>query len=90
MENIELGLLLMVVGMATVFAILLLIIYLGKGLIAIVDKMSPEEVVMPKRPLVQTPFRPAANISGGTAAAIVSAISIVTDGKGKVTKIEKR
>ena len=35
MENIETGLLLMVVGMATVFVILLIVIYLGK-----VDKIE--------------------------------------------------
>ena len=32
MENLETALLLMVVGMATVFAILLIVIYLGKWL----------------------------------------------------------
>ena len=35
MENIETGFLLMVVGMTTVFAILLIVIYLGKGLIVL-------------------------------------------------------
>ena len=35
MENIETGLLLMVVGMTTVFAILLIVINLGKGLIVL-------------------------------------------------------
>ena len=48
MENIETGLLLMVVGMATVFLILLIIIY-----------------------------------------TIVAAISVLTHGQGKVTRIEK-
>lgn len=46
MENIETGLLLMVVGMTTVFAILLIVINLGKGLIALVNKYAPEEVVV--------------------------------------------
>ena len=40
MENIETGLLLMVVGMTTVFAILLIVIYLGKGLIVLVNKYA--------------------------------------------------
>ncbi len=44
MENLNIALLLMVVGMATVFAILLIVIYLGKGLIALVNKYAPEEV----------------------------------------------
>lgn len=46
MENIETGLLLMVVGMTTVFAILLIVIYLGKGLITLVNKYAPEEVIV--------------------------------------------
>ena len=45
MENIETGFLLMVVGMTTVFAILLIVIYLGKGLIVLVNKYAPEEII---------------------------------------------
>ena len=44
MENLNTALLLMVVGMATVFAILLIVINLGKSLIALVNKYAPEEV----------------------------------------------
>ena len=42
MENIETAILLMVVGMATVFVILLIVIYLGKLLITLVNKYAPE------------------------------------------------
>ena len=45
MENLNTALLLMVVGMATVFAILLIVINLGKALIALVNKYAPEEVL---------------------------------------------
>ena len=48
MENIETGLLLMVVGMTTVFAILLIVINLGKGLIVLVNKYTPEEIIAKK------------------------------------------
>lgn len=89
MENIETGLLLMVVGMTTVFAILLIVINLGKGLIALVNKYAPEEVVVKKQAAVQTTAAQAGNISGKTTAAIVAAVSMVTGGQGKVTKIEK-
>ena len=41
MENIETAILLMVVGMATVFVILLIVIYLGKLLITLVNKYAP-------------------------------------------------
>lgn len=47
MENIELGLLLVVVGMVTVFVILLIVIWLSQLLISIVNKVAPEEA--PKR-----------------------------------------
>lgn len=48
MENLNTALLLMVVGMATVFAILLIVINLGKALIALVNKYAPEEVAPAK------------------------------------------
>ena len=84
MENLNIALLLMIVGMATVFAILLIVIYLGKGLIALVNKYAPEEVV---------PAKQAANASaavlGNIMAAISAAVTVVTQGKGKVAKVEK-
>lgn len=89
MENIETGLLLMVVGMATVFLILLIVIQLGKGLISLVNKYAPEEVEVKK----QAPKRnaPAATslLPGQDLAAVVAAVSMATQGKGKVVKIEK-
>ena len=39
----QIGLLLMVVGMLTVFAILLIVIYGSRLLVAIVNKIAPEE-----------------------------------------------
>ena len=90
MENIELGLLLMVVGMATVFAILLIIIYLSDGLIALVNKYAPEEVITKKSVTpARTRVAPAGGLSGQETAAIVSAVSTLTHGQGKVIKIEK-
>jgi len=90
MENIETGLLLMIVGMTTVFAILMIVIYLGKGLIVLVNKYAPEEIIVKKQ---TTPQRqtaaPAAGITNQPTAAIVSAVSVMTGGKGKVVKIEK-
>lgn len=73
----------MVVGMTTVFAILLLVIYLGKGLIVLVNKYAPEEVITKKT----APATVA--ITNQDTAAIVSTVSMITGGKGKVTKIEK-
>ncbi|MDR1403185.1 MAG: OadG family protein [Tannerellaceae bacterium] len=89
MENLEIGLLLMVVGMATVYVILLIVIYLGKGLITLVNKYAPEETTV-KKQVSPSPIQSSAhNLSGSATAAIVSAVSLVTAGKGNVTKIEK-
>ena len=72
MENLNTALLLMVVGMTTVFAILL------------VNKYAPEEVV-PDKKGAQGP----AAIPGNILAAISAAVTVVTQGKGKVAKVEK-
>ena len=94
MENIETGLLLMAVGMLTVFAILLIVINLGKGLILLVNKYAPEEVVVkkaaPSRAKAAAPVVASAPVMGGSeTAAIISAVSVLTAGQGKVVKIEK-
>ncbi len=84
MENFGTALLLMVVGMATVIVILLLIIFIGKLLILFVNKYVPEEIITPKQQ-TQSP----AAIPSHVLAAITSAVSVVTQGKGKITKVEK-
>lgn len=43
MENIGTGLMLMVVGMATVFVILLIVIWLSQFLIKVVNKIAPKK-----------------------------------------------
>ena len=43
MENIGIGLLLMLVGMCTVFLILLIVIWLSQFLISVVNKIAPED-----------------------------------------------
>ena len=80
MENLNTALLLMVVGMATVFAILLIVINLGKALIALVNKYAPEEVTAANGP---------PPVPGNILAAISAAVTVVTQGKGKVAKVEK-
>lgn len=85
MENMETALLLLVVGMGTVFAILLLLIYLGKLLIALVNKYAPEEEVAAKQIMPKGPLP----IPGNVLAAITAAVNVVTHGKGKITKVEK-
>lgn len=90
MENIETGLLLMVVGMATVFVILLIVIYLGKALIWAVNKYTPEEEGTKKVAKVAAAVKAPTNaLSSQETAVIVSAVSMATQGLGKVVKIEK-
>lgn len=86
MENLNTALLLMVVGMATVFVILLIVIYLGKGLIALVNKVAPEEEVPARKVAAQQGPAP---IPANILAAINGAVSVVTHGKGKVAKVER-
>ncbi|NDV66116.1 OadG family protein [Bacteroides sp. 224] len=85
MENMETGLLLMLVGMITVFTILLIVIYLGKLLIALVNKYAPEEVVPVKK--VQST---STSIPPHILAAITAAVNVVTHNKGKVVKVERK
>lgn len=85
MENMETALLLLVVGMGTVFTILLLLIYLGKFLIALVNKYAPEEEVAAKQIMPKGPLPIPSNVL----AAITAAVNVVTHGKGKITKVEK-
>lgn len=73
----------MAVGMITVFAILLIIIYLGKLLIALFNKYAPEEVVAPKKGA-------AVPIPAHIIAAITAAVNVVTLNKGKIVKVEKQ
>lgn len=84
MENLDTALLLMVVGMSTVFVILLIVIYLGKLLISLVNRYAPEEV----QPVRQQ-AKGSVPIPGNILAAITAAVNVVTQNKGKITKVEK-
>ena len=53
MENIGTGLMLMLVGMCTVFVILLIIIWLSTLLIKAVNKFAPLEEVVKRKPAVE-------------------------------------
>lgn len=87
MENIGLALQLMVVGMATVFIILLIVIQLGKWLIQAVNKFAPPEKATPKMPV--RPATTQATVDTQTKAIIEAAVNQLTGGKGHVSKIER-
>lgn len=83
MGNFSFGLMLMCIGMVTVFAILLIIINLSKLLIRFVNKFAPEEVA--KVPAASAPQ----SVDALTMDIIRAAVSQVTGGKGYVASVEK-
>lgn len=77
---------LLVVGMVTVFAILLIVINLGKVLIWAVNKWAPEQAAAKN----ESPSNKAiAAIDNTTKAIIDATISQITGGKGRASKITK-
>ncbi|MCD7721976.1 MAG: OadG family protein [Prevotellaceae bacterium] len=86
MDNIGIGLELLVVGMCTVFVILIIVIWGGKLLINIVNKIAPEEAVAPKKAQKAAPL---AAIDTTTMAVIEEAVSKITAGKGRIASVKK-
>ena len=83
MGNIGIGLELMVVGICTVFVILLIVIWFSTLLINVVNKIAPEEA--PKKKVA-----PAAPVITPEAQRVIKeAVDILTAGKGQVVNIEK-
>ena len=74
----------MIVGMLTVFVILLIVIWGGKLLLAVVNNEAPGEDVPAK-----TSAKPASTIDGGTMAILQEVVSQITGGKGKVASAKK-
>ena len=77
---------LLVVGMVTVFLVLLIVIYLGKLLIWAVNKWAPKETVAKK---VAPAAKAIEAIDANTKAIIDATISQITGGKGRASKITK-
>lgn len=84
MGNLGFGLELMMVGMLTVFVILLVVIWGGKLLIAVVNKVAPEEVVPVKKSA-----KPADAVDASTMAILQEVVSKITGGKGQVASARK-
>ncbi|MBQ0073505.1 MAG: OadG family protein [Prevotella sp.] len=78
----NIGITLMIVGMVTVFAVLLIIINLSKLLINIVNKVAPEEATKPKA-------APAPAIPQDIMEVIRQSVSQITGGKGTVANVVK-
>lgn len=86
MDNLGIGLQLMIVGMSTVFMILLIVIYGGKLLISVVNRIAPEEVAAAKKTVaVQTP----AAVDPSTMAILSEVVKQITGGKGHIKSAKK-
>lgn len=78
-EALSQAVLVLAIGMITVFLILGLVVISGQTLIRIVNHFSPEPVEVPSKK----------KMSAKKVAAIVTAVDLMTKGRGKVEKIEK-
>ena len=74
----------MVVGMSTVFLILLVVIWGGKLLIKAVNKIAPEEEAHPKAASVATSV-----VDDATMAVLQQVVSQITNGEGRVASAKK-
>ena len=86
MENLGIGLQLMIVGMATVFLILLIVIYGGKLLINFVNMIAPEEVAAAKK---QVQAANPSQVDASTMAILQEVVKQITGGKGRVESAKK-
>ncbi|MFC0875974.1 hypothetical protein ACE01N_05245 [Saccharicrinis sp. FJH2] len=73
---------LLAIGMITVFIILMLVVYVGKAIILFTNRFIKLPAEKKLAEVKQT-------ISSKKLAAISAAVSIVTNGKGVVEKVEK-
>ena len=82
MEKISIGLELMGIGMVTVFAILLIVIFGSRLLTTIINRIAPEESKPEKA-------APAADDTAAVRPVLDAAVAQLTGGKGHIVKITK-
>jgi oxaloacetate decarboxylase (Na+ extruding) subunit gamma len=83
-ENLEIALELLGIGMITVFIILFLVVGIGSTIIRVVNRFMPEA----EKTLIAK-VATTSSVDSRKVSAIVAAVQSVTQGKGKVIKIEK-
>lgn len=81
-----LGLQLLIVGMLTVFAILLIVIFGGKLLIKFVNMVAPEEVASAKKKVATTAT---GAVDPSTMAILQEVVKQITGGKGRLESAKK-
>ena len=86
-EDLSTALLVMGVGMITVFIILSMVVFTGRALIFLVNKYSPEKEKF-RSPAYHIPIKKA-GLEKKKLAAIVAAVEVATRGKGMIDNIER-
>ena len=84
MDNIGLGLQLMVVGMSAVFLILVIVIWGGKLLIKAVNKIAPEEVESSTKTSAAH-----AVVDSAKMEVLQQVVTQITGGKGRIASAKK-
>lgn len=75
---------LILIGISTVFAILILVVVLGNLIVIITNKFAVEQISVPSENQ-----KSGQEISSGKLAAIVATVDTLTGGKGKIISISK-
>lgn len=77
---------LLAIGMITIFSILGLVVLSGQALIRLVNRFAPDAPDRVSAKAISSP----ADISDAHVAAIVAAVATHTQGRGQVTRIQKK
>lgn len=85
MQAVNQALLILFVGMFTVFVILALVVWTGWGLIHLTNRLT-QKPAKSRRVIIPPPSD---RISAKKLAAIAAAVELATDGRGKIEKIER-
>ena len=88
-ESVNTAVFVSFVGMITVFVILGLVVLTGKTLIRVVNTFIPIEEAQPAPQIAKRSQPPVKSFNKSTLAAIITTIDVITNGRGKVDKIEK-
>ena len=81
MSNLGFGLQLMLIGMLTVFVILLIVIFGSRLLIAVINRIAPAE---------QAPAKASGASAGSDVDAVLrEAVAALTGGRGHIVKVSK-
>lgn len=84
-EDLNTALVVLIIGIGSVFLVLSLVVLTGRLLIRAVNAYLPPPAMRPASPTAT-----AAAIPPATVAAIVAAVQIITQGQGRVSSIQQR